>query len=425
MVLSSRLFNTLTKLSIYLALLSFNLPQAYASTITESDAKYIIQQTQKQLLLKPEDMQLSFTLGMAYQALKKHKISIKIFKGMLNVDPKAIRPRLELAKSLFLDKQYDEALYHFEQVLSQGLPASVALAVSYYISEIKAHKPSYDFNLYFVSNNNPNKATSDNTIVINGLTYSLSDDAKSKEVRGVKGTFGVRVPIPDNTDWFISLNGEHTEYDEKDMNFSAAQVTLGRVFPFSGGLFKLQAGPLITQYGGSKLYDGYVAAVSLDRSLSNKLTGSLGANVKTLDYVREYKGYDALDKNLEFGVSYAADLTTRLGAHLVLSQYSAEYDINSYSTKGVILSINKEFKGGWRINTKLNFYKRDDEERNIFFGVLRSDETKEISMTVSNRHLGLWGIVPKVIITKSEGMSNIDLYEYSQESVMLGFSRSF
>jgi hypothetical protein len=46
-------------------------------------------------------------------------------------------------------------------------------------------------------------------------------------------------------------------------------------------------------------------------------------------------------------------------------------------------------------------------------------------MTVSNRHLGLWGIVPKVIITKSEGMSNIDLYEYSQESVMLGFGRSF
>ena len=129
---------------------------ANITEIPSESANLIIQQVQRELVSRPGDMQLSFTLGMAYQSLKKYDTAIRIFRGMLRVDPYAARPRLELAYSLFALGQYDEALFHFEQLRGARLPIAVKLSVDRFIDQMRLTKPLFNYEISIISNDNPN-----------------------------------------------------------------------------------------------------------------------------------------------------------------------------------------------------------------------------------------------------------------------------
>ena len=153
-----------------------------SSEISKEQAYTLIEQTQTKLIKKPGDKQLSFVLGMAYQSLENYNLAIKIFKGLLRSDPSLIRPRLELAKSLYKLQDYEGALFHFKKILKYKLPLEVEKNVKNMIREINSFMPSHNFNISFVKDTNPNQSTSKSKIFMQGLEYQLTENAKKMKL---------------------------------------------------------------------------------------------------------------------------------------------------------------------------------------------------------------------------------------------------
>src|SRR5215831_914058 len=67
-------------------------------------------------------LQVLFLSGALYSLTGHYREAAEEFRLMLARDPTLLRPRLELARALFLARQYNAARYHFEQVLASPLP---------------------------------------------------------------------------------------------------------------------------------------------------------------------------------------------------------------------------------------------------------------------------------------------------------------
>ena len=405
-------------------LLPFQFVLASDATNKDEAINKIILQTNIQLLKKPEDIQLSFTLGMAFKEKESYDKAVKIFKGILRVDPSLVRPRLELAWVLYQQEKYDESLYHFERVLSTKLPPVVFKNVQSFVSKIKAFKPSFYFQAFMVKDTNPNQTTSDEEIIINGLPFKLNQ-ASSNEVDGVKLMLGAQIPIAYNGSLYTKINAEYTKYDVSTMDFGVAMISLGKSTLVEDTIYNIEVGTMASLYGGDSLYDGYVLKGSVRKPLSNKVVTSLTLDRSTFDYVKAYKGYDAVSYKAEFELSYFPTITDKLYSRIGLRNYNADYSLNSFDEKELLVGYRKEFKKGWRLESNVSLRQKDYQAIDPFFNSKRVDNIQSLNLVVTNDLIKLWEISPKLIFTKSKGESTHNLYDFERDTVMIGFGRVF
>ena len=90
----------------------------------------------------PPALQVLFLSGAIALARGKYEDAAAEFRLMLVRDPTLLRPRLELARALYLAGDYQTARYHFEQVLSAPLPEPVRNNVLAYLTQIRERVPS-------------------------------------------------------------------------------------------------------------------------------------------------------------------------------------------------------------------------------------------------------------------------------------------
>jgi Flp pilus assembly protein TadD len=87
-------------------------------------------------------LQVLFLSGAIFLERGRYDDAAEEFRRMLVRDPTLLRPRLELARALFLAGDYQAARYHFEQVLSVPLPETVRNNVLAYLTLIRERVPS-------------------------------------------------------------------------------------------------------------------------------------------------------------------------------------------------------------------------------------------------------------------------------------------
>jgi len=118
-------------------------------------------------------LQVLFLSGALYSIRERYGEAAEEFRLILARDPTPVRPRLELARALFMARQYAAARYHFEQVLASPLPEAVKANVLAYLTLIRERVPSFAFSFDIVSDSNPKQATSSSIVEIGGLLYQL------------------------------------------------------------------------------------------------------------------------------------------------------------------------------------------------------------------------------------------------------------
>ena len=125
-------------------------------------------------------LQVLFLSGALYAMKGRYRDAAEEFRLMLARDPTLVRPRLELARALFLAREYNAARYHFEQVLASPLPDMVRANVLTYLTLIRERVPSFAFSFDIVADSNPKQATSTQIVEIGGLLYQLNQSALSQ-----------------------------------------------------------------------------------------------------------------------------------------------------------------------------------------------------------------------------------------------------
>ena len=129
-----------------------------------------------------------FLDGMIAMAGKDFARAEALFRKILAADPKLIRVRLELARTLFLQKEDEDADYHFRLAIAESPPATVIANIARFREAIRARR-AWRFNLAFgiAPDSNINSATDKERVDILGLPFRLDPDARARSGIGVIG----------------------------------------------------------------------------------------------------------------------------------------------------------------------------------------------------------------------------------------------
>lgn len=249
---------------------------------------YLLMQSSQQEI----SIEAAFILSQIYVSQEEYNRAIELLIGILNRFPSLARVRLELARAYYLNKNWDDARFHFELVKGgQDIPPEVIANVDLYLQAIRRQKNwSLEVGLGYVPDSNLNQATGNTEECIStsmGLFCRRLDDKKSGH--------GARFNVTGNYYWKLSKNfgirntvGVYlTGYDEDDYNDYIFYAASGPRLLFGDSEVSLQPTYTRRLYGGDSYSESYGLRLDMQNDFGRLILASGGAFRKN-DYADNY-----------------------------------------------------------------------------------------------------------------------------------------
>jgi len=374
--------------------------------------------------IEPPPLQVLFLSGAIALARGKYDDAAAEFRRMLTRDPTLLRPRLELARALYLAGDYQTARYHFEQVLSAPLPDAVRNNVLAYLFQIRERVPSLVLSLDFLYDSNPKQATSAQFIEIGGRLYRIADSSQAQAAEGVLVTAYGKLPLPRDPSWFATAYLELFDFSGSNMDSSYAQALGGKNFNWGRHSVDVQVGGHYATYQGNTLYTGPNWRVSDFVRLYPNVSLNVGLDARDL----EYEQFDYLS-----GWQYVASaelhaaLTPAQSLRGGISWIRDDAAEAPYAFQGpaAFARYVHEWTGGWIGALFARYSPLRFDAPDPFFGVTRADTELRFELAVTNRSLQYRGFAPRVTLGWVNHDSNIPIYAFQRTYVRLGVTKEF
>jgi len=369
-------------------------------------------------------LQVLFLSGALYSIKGRYLDAAEEFRLMLARDPNLVRPRLELARALFMAKEYNAARYNFEQVLASPLPDAVRANVLAYLTVIRERVASFAFSFDVVSDSNPKQATSSSVVQIGGLLYQLNQSALAQSATGILLTGAGKVPLPSDPAWFVRGYAEYYDYPGGELDQGYGQLLAGRHVDVGVHGLDFEGGAHIASYAGRQLYEG--ATWRISDFVRVRPTVALNVAVEARDL--RYDDFPFLSGWQYVGnaeVRYAISPASSIFGGLTLIRGLAAEDPYAFTGYGINVRYTHELKGGWigSIFYQYSWYGFDGVDP--FFSVVRVDSDNRAEISVTNRYLAYKGFAPRLTVGIDERKSNIEIYTFSRIYVRIGVVTEF
>ena len=377
-----------------------------------------------ELRLDPANMQLLFEKGMLLSVLGRPLQAADAFRQMLSRDPTLLRPRLELGRVLAQAGDNEGARYHFEQVLAHPLPDAVRRNVLNFLARIREELPSFSFSFDLVSDSNPNQATSDEEVVIDGVSYRLNADARAKQSFGWRALLGGRAPLPGAPLCFVRGHLQHDEHRGRESDFSYLQATAGRHLRLNDATLTLEAGHHWARYQQQALYAGPVVSLTLFRPLRPDLSLQLGLGALELDYPdHPFRDGWQTTASARLLLAAAPDRRWEFAAHI--TRMAARESAYGFDRPQLSARYVREWPGGWITGTGARSSWTHYAAADPFFRRTRAERSTELDVDLINRRLRVWRMSPRLQLGWVDKRSNIDFFDWRRAYVRLGMSGEF
>ena len=356
--------------------------------------------------------------------------AIERFRAMLARDPTLLRVRLDLALAYFQAGEDGSAAYHFRQALAaEDLPPTVRANALSFLDRIRRRKSwSVTGSLSLAPDTNINAATSAREIDLFGLPATLSEDARQTSGVGLSASVGGGYEARLSPDLrFLTSAQLHTRtYGSGKSAFNEQTLSLRAGPRFLFERFELR--PELVARGRQLGKETYSRAGGLELSgdwliaPTWRLSGSLGAEWNSYE---TFLGEGAL-YTAQVGLSHALGQTTLLQGIAGWRREALDSDAYSWREFIVGLSVAHELPRGFVVTAGPSYRWREYGAPLPIYGPdARRDETLAGRITVSNRHIDLFGFMPEVTVRHEVRDSNLGLYEYERSVAELGVVRSF
>lgn len=369
-------------------------------------------------------LQVLFLAGALYLVQGRYQEAAEEFRLMLARDPSLVRPRLELARALFLAGDYQTARYHFEQVLASPLPPRVQSNILNFISLIREQLPGFAFSLDVVSDSNPKQATSSEVVIIGGLPFQLADNSRAHSARGVMATAYGKVPLPKDRSWYGRGYLERTEYPGSEMDFTYGHLGAGKLLPMGRHRVELEAGTHVAHYAEETLYHGASARLSDFIRVLPTWAVTIAADAKQLRY-RDLPFLTGWQRVASAELRHALDPQSSLALGVSYVNSTAQEDAYAYNGAAGSARYVREWKGGWIGSVSYQYGEQEYDAADPFFGVERKDRESRAELGITNRLLSYRSLAPRLTVGTAERKSNIDLYSYRRTFVRVGLVTEF
>jgi outer membrane protein len=369
-----------------------------------------------------EEQQRRFLLGQIEQASGNYDAAIFHFRVILAQNPKLTRVRLELARTLFLDKDDDAADYHFRLALADQPPLEVREKVMGFRRAMRNRRSwRASFDIGIAPDSNINGATSDAGFAQRNITTTAPQSGLGLMQQG---SFTWNAIKRGNVALQIGGFDRVALYRAKDYNDILIGGDIGMEVKTSIGRISVAATGLHRWYGGRPYVVAPGVRVNYEKNLSSKWSLFTQAAFRNMDY--------ALNDDLDGNVYLLGAQATRalnnvsyltITANITRDAARAAGNANWDGRFG--LGYGRELP--WGLTTYVYVegdYAAYDGEQ-AFFGTTRQDFRLRGQVSLLKRNWSAFGFAPKLGYNFYQTRSNIGFYSYTRHQTEVSLTRVF
>lgn len=372
-------------------------------------------------------IQRDFIDGMEAYAAHDYRRAEAIFRAILDRDPKLLRVRLELARTLFMEKQDEQADYQF-RLAAAAHPAPIVLRNIVRFREAIRARRSWRFSLDvgFAPDSNINSATSRESVDIYGLPFQLDPTARARSGVGwfAGGDASVRLNRFGKVPIYVEAYGRWTGYRDHRFDDAYAGVEAGPEFPLNGGRLRATATGFARWYGQHPLLASLGGHLAYEKVINGKWTVAGAVIVRHNDYNGRHD-VDGWDGEIRVSVDRALS-SSALGFAYADFERNLAADAGQAFWRGRLgLGAVKEIRWGLRPQVAIDVGRQIGDGPLAPFGKQRRDWLLDASFGIYKRDWSVGGFAPSLNLTVTRNLSTLDLYRQKRVRAEVRLTRAF
>ncbi len=320
------------------------------------------------------------------------------------------RVKLELARALFLNREYAEARALFNDVLvDPDTPWRVRENIEAFTRQIDNLVGFRRFSVSIVHDSNPRNIASQREFVIGGFRLTYQPPPDNKPVTGLRYVVQALQPIDPVAQLSAYVTASYLDYP--GIALDRANIDAG----LSKGLSPraaLKAGIEAGSFSNRRLYEFPYAAA--DYAFVHAPSQQLAGSVK-LGRVRfpDYSYLDAVYGSTALSGLKAVSERTLVSARVTL-EHSEAYE-HAYSYNGIAVAPGGSYLMSAPpvlLSASVGLARRDYSGADPFFGIERIDRKRTLELRLQHKEWRWRNAKAALVFSVEENRSNIDFYSY-------------
>ena len=368
-----------------------------------------------------------FLDGMAALARKDFARAERRFRKILEGDPKLVRVRLELARTLFLMKQDEQADYNFRLAIAEHPPTAVIHNIARFREAIRARR-AWRFNINFgiAPDSNINSATNKEHVDIFGLPFSLDKSARAHSGVGMiaGGDASVRVWRNGNMPLYVGGYGRIVNYSGSEFDDVYIGGEAGPEIRIAGGRLRTTATAFQRWYGGKTLSTSFGGKLDFDNVVEGKLGIETALAARRDDYARR-DDIDAWNLEATAQANRAINASTLGFVYAVVQRNIAHDPGYSYWSARLGWGLLKEIRWGLRPQISFEIGRQLNDFQLPLFNRARRDWSVQLAASIYKRDWNVAGFAPSIKLSYNRNFSTIPLYDQRRTRLEFGVTKAF
>ena len=368
-----------------------------------------------------------FIDGMNSFASKDYPAAEAAFRRILDRNPTLLRVRLELARTLFMEKKDEQADYHFRLAAGERPPAMVARNITRFRDAIRARRSwRFNFDFGFAPDTNINSATDKQTIDIYGLPFRLDPNAHARSGTGafVGGDASVRLNRFGKVPVYLAAYGRWLRYRHSQFNDAYTGAEVGPEFQVGGGRLRTTARGVLRWYGGRRLVTSIGAGLDYEKLVGDKLIVGGTLLVRHNNYARR-RDVDGWDSEARISANRPLGPTTVGFAYGGIERNWAIDRGQAFWRGRLGLGILKEVGWGLRPQLSVDVARQFGDGPLAPFGKRRRDWLLQGSFSIYKRDWNMKGFAPSLTLTATRNFSTLPLYREKRVRGEIRLTKAF
>lgn len=367
-----------------------------------------------------------FRLSILREAQGDKLGAIEWLKTLLDEQPNAGRPRLELARLLAATGDESGARRELRRAGAAGLPEDVARVVDRFATALRSSRTlGGAIEIAVAPDSNINRATTQERVDTVVAPLTLSRDARATSGIGfsLSAQGFARGELGGGVDLLSRASIRADLYGKSRFNDIVLTLASGPEFRLGGTRVRPAAIAQRRWFGGDLYAESYGGSLNLLKPLDrvSQVEGEL--TVLQSNYAR-VPVQDGLLADLN--IAYDRALSPRFGARIGLraTRQDAKVDFLSTTSGGIDLLASRAF-GKQLAYVQLSGFKLRADGRDPLFGVTRDDTRVDVTGGLILRRFTWHGLAPLVRVIHSRSDSTIPIYDFKRTRVEFALSREF
>lgn len=373
-------------------------------------------------------LEVLFLSGQILGAFGQWEAAEKEYRLMLAQNSTLLRPRLELAYTLYRQGKLPESLRNFEQAKEMdGLTSGVQATVDEFITAMYKRKQEWRVALGVVHDSNANQATAQSKFVftgpfLTGATFTLPQSSLQTPSLGTTLQLDGRNMIGDRWSEYLRVSGIINDYQSYRMDSAYGQLAFGSYGRFIPGL-RMEVGMQQFLYQGRTLFRGPMANIEWSIPIGKRATLGLTWQTQNLSYP-DFSYMTGWMRG--WSVNGQIPLTQTFTASVGVSNLQMDANELPYSNTNDGLEFGATWQPeGWLVNYRRSLRNPKYHGIDPMLGIQRHDFNRSHLLEISRPQTSILDFTPQLLLNSTTNESNSTLMTYRRNIIKLMFNRSF